>query len=305
MSDLPHFDADAIYSIGMAKAIKILESGSIEPIEPIPRSHVPLGKGNDFLMMPAISPKGIGVKLVTVFPENPKRNFPLIHGHYLYCDRETGRPLATLDGSALTTLRTPAASAVATNVLARSNVRTLGIFGAGVQARGHVEAMLLVRPEINEIVIRSQSVDSSRRFIDSLNVENRKIRIGQPEDVAVCDVICSCTTSNEPVIPTESIHSGSHLNLVGSYSTARREADSQLLNLVEIFVDHRDAAMKEAGELILANNEGSWSFDQIIGDFSDLVNGRTGRTNDEQITLFKSVGLATWDLLVADSIINK
>ena len=117
-------------------------------------------------------------------------------------------------------------------------------------------------------------------------------------------MICCCTTANEPVVPTATVQPGAHLNLVGSYSTARREVDPDLLNTSDVFVDHRQAAADEAGELMLAASEGHWSFERIVGDLSDLVNGREGRINDERITLFKSVGLATWDLLVADLVVD-
>ena len=304
MTGLPHFDAAAVAAVGMAGAIEALRAGSINPTEPSPRGHVPLGPGDDFLLMPAVSPTGIGVKLVTVLSGNPARGLPLIHGFYLYCDRATGVPRATLDGSALTSLRTPAASAVATDVLARPDVRTLGLFGTGVQARGHVEAMLLVRPDLGEIVVRGRTEAASREFAASLDADGRAVRPGSPEDTAGCDVICCCTTASEPVVPTATVQPGTHLNLVGSYSTARREVDPDLLNASDVFVDHRQAAADEAGELMLAVSEGRWSFERIVGDLSDLVNGREGRINDERITLFKSVGLATWDLLVADLVVN-
>ena len=304
MTGLPHFDADAVAAVGMAGAVEALRVGSIDPFDPSPRGHVPLRTGDDLLLMPAVSSSGMGVKVVTVLSENPARGLPLIHGFYLYLDRETGAPRATLDGSALTSLRTPAASAVATDILARTDVETLGIFGTGVQARGHVEAMLVVRPGLSEIVVCGRTNAAAEEFADSVEADGRVVRSGSAEDAAACDVVCCCTTSVEPVVPSAAVQAGAHLNLVGSYSTARREVDAELLNRVDVFVDHRQAAADEAGELILAAAESRWSFERIVGDLSDLVNGRAGRANNEVVTLFKSVGLATWDLLVAGLVVE-
>ena len=157
---LPHFDAEAIRSVvDLSTCIEALREGSRELGELHPRSQVSLGEGDDFLLMPAVSPAGIGVKVVSVVSGNRDHDLPLIHGFYLYCDRETGVPTATLDGSALTTLRTPAASALAADVLARPDATTLGIFGTGVQARGHVAAMLTVRPTVERIVVSGRTVD--------------------------------------------------------------------------------------------------------------------------------------------------
>ncbi|MBT70227.1 MAG: hypothetical protein CL432_08810, partial [Acidimicrobiaceae bacterium] len=124
-------------------------------------------------------------------------------------------------------------------------------------------------------------------------------------DTAACDLICSCTSAQKPVIPTNSIKPGVHLNLIGSFSDKQKEADSKLIQNAEIFVDHRTAAKEEAGELIAAELEENWSFENIVGDFSQLIQGEVTRSSLEAITLFKSVGLATWDLIVAEMIYNE
>ena len=174
MSALPYFDAEAIVAaVPMPAAIELLREAFRDLGELHPRRQVSLGPSDDLLMMPAVAPSGIGVKIVTVVSDNPSRGLPLIHGHYLFCDRETGVPLATLDGSALTALRTPAASALATDVLARSDVRTLGIFGTGVQARGHIEAVLAVRPGIESVVVCGRSPESSEAFAAGVDAGGR------------------------------------------------------------------------------------------------------------------------------------
>ena len=309
MTGLPHFDAASIAGVmDMASCIEALRTGSRELGDLHPRAHVPLGIGDDFLMMPAVSPAGIGVKVVNVVSGNPARGLPLIHGFYLYCDRETGVPTATLDGSALTTLRTPAASAVAADVLARPDSSSLGIFGTGVQARGHLEAMLVVRPDMDRIVACGRTPDSSAAFVADPAVValagGRRLEVGGPGEAAACDVVCGCTTSTEPVVPAAAVRPGAHIGLVGSYSTARREVAPDLLRRTSVFVDDRGAAADEAGDLILAAEAGDWSFGAVAGDLAELCLGTAGRTSDDEVTLFKSVGLAVWDLIVAGEVVR-
>jgi len=309
MNGLTHFDAEAIRSVvDMPTCIEALRTGSRELGDLHPRAHVVLGPGDDFLMMPAVSPTGIGVKVVNVISGNRDRGLPLIHGFYLYCDRMTGAPKATLDGSALTTLRTPAASALAADFLARPDATSLGVFGTGVQARGHIEAMLVVRPEIERIVVSGRTPESSAAFVADPSVADlagsRTLMVGTPEETASTAVVCGCTSSTDPVVPTTAIQPGTHVGLVGSYSTARREVSPDLLARATVFVDDRKAAADEAGELILAAQSGEWSFEAVAGDLNELCLGTVGRMSDDEITLFKSVGLAVWDLIVADNVVH-
>ena len=305
MTGLPHHDAEAIRAVvDMATCIEAIRAGSVELGDLHPRTQVSLGPTDDFLMMPAVSPAGIGVKIVNVVSGNRERGLPLIHGFYLYCDRETGVPTATLDGSALTTLRTPAASALAADLLARPDVTTLGVFGTGVQARGHVEAMLVVRPGITRILVTGRSEGSAESFVTSLDVGGRPAVAAGPRETAGCDIVCGCTSSTTPVIPTDAVRPGSHVGLVGSYSMARREVDADLVNLASVFVDDRHAAATEAGDLMVPAEEGEWSFDAVVGDLSELCVGKVGRTADDEVTLFKSVGLAAWDLIVAAAVVR-
>ena len=305
MSALPYFDAEAIVAaVPMPAAIEVLRDAFCDLGELHPRRQVTLGPFDDLLMMPAVAPVGIGVKIVTVVSGNPSRGLPLIHGHYLFCDRETGVPLATLDGSALTALRTPAASALATDVLARPDVRTLGIFGTGVQARGHIEAVLAVRPEIESIVVCGRTSEQSEAFAASVAAGGRALAAATADEVAPSDIVCGCTSAAEPVIPTAAVRPGAHVNLVGSYSTSRREVDDDLVGAASVFVDDREAAAEESGELIHAA-AGSWSFDRIVGDLADLASGRAGRRGDDEVTLFKSVGLAVEDVAVAAAVVAR
>ena len=132
----------------------------------------------------------------------------------------------------------------------------------------------------------------------------RALIAGTPEEAGSSAIVCGCTSSTDPVVPTAAIQPGTHLGLVGSYSTARREVAPDLLARATVFVDDREAAADEAGDLILAARSGSWSFDAVAGDLADLCLGTAGRTSDDEITLFKSVGLAVWDLIVADIVVR-
>ena len=325
MTGLPHYDAEAIRAIvDMSTCIEALRAGSLELGDLHPRTQVSLGPTDDFLMMPAVSPAGIGVKIVNVVSGNRERGLPLIHGFYLYCDRETGIPTATLDGSALTTLRTPAASALAADLLARPDAATLGGFGTGVQARGHLEAMLVVRPGLDRIValkVMHPHLAEDATYVERFLREARMaVSITHPkvvglaggralvaagsEETAGCDIVCGCTSSTTPVIPTHAVRPGAHVGLVGSYSMARREVDADLVNLASVFVDDRHAAAAEAGDLMVPAEDGEWSFDAVVGDLAELCSGRVGRTSDDEITLFKSVGLAAWDLIVASAVVK-
>ena len=309
MNGLPHFDAAAIRSIvDMPACIEVLRTGSLLLGDLHPRTQVSLGPTDDFLMMPAVSPAGIGVKIVNVISGNRDRGLPLIHGFYLYCDRETGVPTATLDGSALTTLRTPAASALAADLVARPDASTLGIFGTGVQARGHVEAMLVVRPGITRILVAGRTPQSSAVFVTDPEVIDlaggRALVAADPQETAGCDIVCGCTSSTTPVVPTGAVRPGAHVGLVGSYSVARREVDSDLVNLASVFVDNRHAAAAEAGDLMVPAADGEWSFDHVVGDLAELCSGAAGRASEDEVTLFKSVGLAAWDLIVASAVVR-
>ena len=303
MTALPHFDAAAISAVvDMDSAIKALKEAFKDLGKLHPRTQVSLGTTDDLLLMPAVTSMGIGIKTVTVISDNPGKGLPLIHAHYLLCDRDTGRPQATFDGSALTALRTPAASGVATEMLAPLEVTSLGIFGTGVQAQGHIDAMLSARSSIETIFVSGRTLESTTNFVETANSQGRKILAATPEQAAECDVICGCTSATTPVIPTESVRNGAHINLVGSYSAARREVDTDLITKSSVFVDEREAAENEAGELIYADASDHWDFDLIVGDLSDLCLEKVGRTDNDEITLFKSVGLAVEDVVVAAAV---
>ena len=187
-------------------------------------------------------------------------------------------------------------------MLAPPEDTSLGIFGTGVQAQGHIDAMLSARSSIETIFVSGRTLESTTNFVETANSQGRKILAATPEQAAECDVICGCTSATTPVIPTESVRNGAHINLVGSYSAARREVDTDLITKSSVFVDEREAAENEAGELIYADASDYWDFDLIVGDLSDLCLEKVGRTDNDEITLFKSVGLAVEDVVVAAAV---
>jgi ornithine cyclodeaminase/alanine dehydrogenase-like protein (mu-crystallin family) len=246
---------------------------------------------------------GVGVKLVTLSPGNPARALPLIHAVYVLFDGDTQAPRAVLDGAALTALRTAAVSGLATRHLARYDARRLVLFGAGVQARSHLEAMLAVRP-IRDVVVVSRSEGPARALVDAARAAGADARTGAPEEVATADVVCTCTTSPEPVFDGSSLAAGSHVNAIGSYQPATRELDTETVRRARVVVETRDVALEEAGDLLIPLGEGAIGPDHVIADLAELVRGAEVRRSPEDVTLFEGVGMAFEDLVVATAILD-
>jgi ornithine cyclodeaminase/alanine dehydrogenase-like protein (mu-crystallin family) len=262
-----------------------------------PRAHVAVDNG-DLLLMPAHGPAGVGVKLVTVAPGNPARGLPLIHGVYVLFDAGTLAPVALLDGAALTAVRTSAVSGLAARYLARGDARRLLVFGAGTQARAHVEAMRAVRP-VTQVTVVSRTAASARAFVSDLRAGGIDARVGTPADVRTADLVCTCTTSATPVFDGAELSDGVHVTAVGAYRPDTRELDAVTMGRARVVVEQRDAALAEAGDLVLAIAEQALTPDGIVADLAEVVAGAVVRRSDADITVFKSVGLALEDLAVA------
>jgi ornithine cyclodeaminase len=249
--------------------------------------------------MPAAAGDAAGVKLVGIQPANPKRGLPIIQGVYVLFDMRIGQPVALLDGAALTTLRTPMISALATDALARDDVRSLGIIGTGPQAVAHVHAMRVVRPDIEDVVVAGRTAAHVDRVVDELEAGGETVHAGSYADAAACDVVCAATRADAALFGLAEVSPGAHLNLVGSYRLDLREVAADLVAASTVAVDDVASAKAEAGDLHLAVQEGVWTWDKVAGDLTDLASGRLRRTSDAEITLFKSVGLAVQDLAIA------
>lgn len=268
-----------------------------------PRTHVAAGPG-DLLLMPAVGDPGAGVKLVTVNPENRPRGLPLVQGVYVLFDAATLEPVAVLDGAALTATRTAAVSGLATRHLARPDARALVLFGAGVQAGSHLEAMRAVRP-IEEVVVVSRTRERAERLAERAADAGMRARTGIPEDVAEADIVCTCTTSPDPVLDGALLRPGTHVNAVGAYTPQTRELDEETVRRGRIVVETREAALAEAGDLLIPIAAGVLREEDVVADLSEVVRGTTVRRADPDVTVFKSVGVAFEDLAVARAAVDR
>jgi ornithine cyclodeaminase len=253
-----------------------------------PRSHLAV-PGGELLLMPAhAAAGGLGVKLVTLAPGNPARGLPFIHGAYVLFSPGSLVPEALLDGTELTAIRTAAVSALATDRLARPDARALVVFGAGTQARAHVAAMRAIRP-IQTVTIVGRDPARARALADELGAA-----VAGPEAVAGADVICTCTTSAQPLFEGAWLAPGTHVNAVGAYRPDLRELDDVAMRRATVVVETRASALAEAGDVIQAGLEPG-----ALVELADVVRGRAERREPAAITVFKSVGLALEDLAIA------
>jgi ornithine cyclodeaminase/alanine dehydrogenase-like protein (mu-crystallin family) len=244
------------------------------------------------------------VKVVSLFPHNSQRGLPLIQAAVLVLEPETGRPLALLEGSALTAVRTGAASGAATALLARPESRVAAIFGAGVQGRTQLAAVCSVRP-IETAWVYDLDQQRVERFIaelagkDGMPPELRQAA-SPAEALAGADVVCTATTSLTPVFRDEDLKPGTHLNGVGSYTPDMQEIPPETVKRATVFVDSRSAALSEAGDLIQPLRAGLFDENHIQAELGEIVLGsQPGRTDPQQITFFKSVGVAVQDAAAA------
>lgn len=266
------------------------------------RSHVETAAGT-LLMMPSHGDPGVGVKLVTLTGANPDRRLPFIHAVYVLFDPQTQEPRAMIDGAALTAIRTGAVSAVATRLLARADARRLVLYGAGVQARAHLEAMRAVRP-IGEVVVVSRGRERAEELAAGAAALGLQARVGEPGAERDADVVCTCTTSPTPVVAGSSLPEGVHVNAVGAYTGEMRELDTQAVRGARVVVDTREAAMAEAGDLLIPMAEGAIGPEHVLAELREVVRGMAVRTSDADVTLFKSVGVAFEDLVVARAAVD-
>jgi ornithine cyclodeaminase/alanine dehydrogenase len=270
------------------------------PVRTAIRSSDPPGV---LLLMPCAMTESrvLGTKLVSVYPGNPTRGLPTIGALYVLTDYETGFAQAVMDAGFITGLRTACASAVATRYLARENASTLGIFGTGVQAEFHALAIPAVR-SIERILVWGSSPEKAEAFAQRLQPRlNARIQAGGSlEEVAATDIVVTGTTSTQPLFPAGVIQPGAHINGVGSHAPAVRELGGELVARCRIVVDTFEAAWAEAGDLLLAIEEGALPREQVEAELGELVLGKKpGRSSDDEITLFKSCGVAFEDAVTA------
>jgi alanine dehydrogenase len=255
-------------------------------------------------VMPAMleNPAAMGTKMVTVFPTNRDRGLPSHLATIVLLDPATGALLAILDGRYITEARTAAVSAVSVDLLARANARTLAVIGAGVQARSHVEALTCVRP-FEAIRVWSPTEARRNAFVDEVQPHTTAsiaAAASVQEAVDGADIIVLATASQTPVLLKGSVAEGTHICAVGACRPNHREMDGALVARSRTFVDSRIGALAEAGDIVMAIAEGVITPDHIAGELGELAAGNvTGRQQDRQVTLFKSLGMAVEDVAAA------
>lgn len=250
--------------------------------------------------------EALGVKIVTVFPQNAARDLGAVSSLYILLDGETGQPRAMIDGEALTNRRTAAASALASSYLSRPESRTLLIVGTGHLAAHLAVAHCAVRP-IESVLVWGRNAGRAQGFCGKLAEQG--IAAKPVSDLAAAlgeaDIVSCATTSRDPLVTGRHLRPGAHVDLVGAFTPQMRESDDEAIQRAQVFVDTYAGALAEAGDLLLPARAGNWSTDRVRADLHELCAGlKQGRRDAGEITLFKSVGAAIEDLAAARLLLN-
>ena len=307
---LPYFSAEQVHA---ALPFEILVEALREAFRegctaPLRHVHEVTGAGDRLLLMPAWQAgKSLGVKLVTVFPDNRKRGLATVAALYVLLDGASGHPLALIDGEALTLRRTAAASALASTYLSRGDSATLLVVGAGALAPHMARAHCSVR-KIARLLVWGRRAQAARAVAAQLRAEGLPAEpvTDLAQGLARADIVTCATTATAPVIRGESLHAGMHIDLVGGFTPHMRECDDALLARAEVFVDTYAGALKEAGDLVQPMASGAFARHQVRAELAELILGKhPGRGGAAQITLFKSVGSALEDLCAARLVLER
>ena len=294
----------------MENALRLLAQG--KALLPL-RTMMILPDGQNLMgLMPSYlggtSSESMGVKVIAAFPSNYGTEYDTHQGVVLLFDARRGLLQAIVDGTAVTAIRTAAVSAVATKLLARPDADDLALIGAGTQARTHLEAMLCVRP-IRRVRVFSLPLEGAYQFAER---ESRRhgipiqVKESAQEAVASASLICTVTTAKQPVVLGEWIAPGAHINAVGAFTPTTRELDTAAVVKSRLYVDRRESALNEAGEFLIPKSEGVIGDRHIVGEIGEiLVGNAAGRTSEDEITLFKSLGIAIEDLAAAQHIFEQ
>lgn len=312
---LSHDEVNAM--LPMSDCIEAMESAMIElargeVFQPLRTILRPPGAKGFLGLMPAYRGGGapaFGIKEVCVFPGNPVIGLDTHLGAVLLHSPHTGELQAVINASAITVIRTAAVTAVATRALARADAGVLAIIGTGAQALGHVRSMPLVR-NIRELRVAGRNSAHNERFVESSArmMPHLPARIAGSVEEAVsgADIIVTVTSSNEPVLRRQWISPGTHINLVGSSVATAREADGATMAAGSLFADRRESLVTESGDYLFALREGAIGPDAVRAEIGEVLAGTaSGRTSEDEITIFKSLGLAIEDLAAAQYLYEK
>lgn len=267
------------------------------------RQIVDLGDGDAFGSMPGAMLDGVfGAKLVSVFPGNAALGLMSHQGVVVLFDRNSGEPTAIVEAGELTAIRTAAASAAATDALARREAHTLAILGTGEQARRHLAAVQLVRP-IEHVTIWGRSAEKAKAFAAEAGAEAVDSVEAAVRDA---DIVCTTTASSEPILAGRWLKAGAHVNLVGSSRAGPVEADNDLVVGARFFADHREGVLAQGAEFLAAKAAGLVGDDHVVGEIGEVFAGTlAGRQDDDQLTVYKSLGSIVQDLAAAAFVVER
>lgn len=307
------FSADDVKQVDMATAIGLMREAFqllsarkvVVPLRTVMETEDQKGL---ILFMPSYAPewKLFGLKMVSVFPTN-QEPVPVIQGKMMVMSAEHGTPLAVLDAAALTALRTGAASGLATDLLALGNASTLALFGTGAQAWTQAAGVIAVR-NIKKIIVmgttRAREDDFCKRLTDKFHIPCQPLN--NLKELSTADVICTATTSPQPIFTRDVLKPGAHINAVGSFKPQMRELGVDIISACKLIVDQREGVLHEAGEVAIPIAEGVLTSDCIYAELGEIIaRKKPGRSNSKEITVFKSVGNAIQDLAVARHLLRR
>ena len=308
--NLPFYSEDDVKkTVSMSDAISAMREAFItlsNKMAIVPnRINLPIKDQNALhLSMPAYIKGGkyIMVKLVNVHYDNPKNNLPLINGLILMMDAKHGKPIALIDGKSVTALRTGASSGLATELLSKSDSNYAVIFGTGVQAYKQIEAIRTVR-DLESIKVIGRNIDKAQKFCNQFD---SSVESASSDCLKNADIICTATTSDNPLFNLNDVKPGVHINAVGAHQSKSRELSSELIQMGKVFIDQLSPSKHEAGDILIPIMEGIYSWDKIEGELGELIDGKIeGRKNESEITIFNSIGNAIQDLVIGSIIIEK
>lgn len=267
------------------------------------RSKISSDKG-DTLLMPAYlhGSQDLGIKIVSIYKDNPSKDIPTVTAIMIVLDPQTGRPRALIEGDSLTAIRTGATGGLASDLLARRNAKTVALFGAGVQARAQLQGVIAVR-SITRINLLDLSLSASQKLAAEIATWEEAPAVNlvsnSKEAIQDADIIITATTSSKPVFDGHGLKAGTHITGVGSYTPQMREVDETTVQRARIVVDSREACLAEAGDLIISKAT-------VDAELGEIINGiKPGRRSDEEITFFKTVGVAVEDAAAAAAILSE
>lgn len=275
------------------------------------RAIVPVGGDNKMGIMPGsiADPQCYGVKLVSLFPGNPAKGLSSHRGAIVLFEAETGAAVAMMDASLLTAVRTAAASAVATRALAPEGAETLALIGYGEQAEHHLDAMLAVRP-IRQVAVAGRSAEKAAAFAEAAAKHHPGVQFTSGGDlraaVEEAEIVCTVTASPTPIIMGDWVRPGAHVNVVGSSIPSMREVDDRMVQRGAIWVDYLPSTLAQAGEIVDMIAAGSFRAEDLKGEIGALLSGGiTGRESADQITIYRSLGIAAQDLAAAHHVLER